>query len=133
MIPLSKLGIGKADRKMLEERLFPEVNKIFLENLAKENGLKFTDIAELDYESNPTYEHEQWIRRRELNASRNVKFPEEKLTKYEKFEDAKSQDKKYQHILLNDEDKKYHERYRQNDQDDEKEDFESCEEKTKEL
>ena len=75
MVTLRKLGIGKEDQELLEKRLFPEVNEIFLRQIAKEHGYDEEDIPELDYSDNPTYVYEQWKMRRVANAKQNKKFP----------------------------------------------------------
>ncbi len=65
-IPLSYFGITKEDKQLLENRLFPAANKIFLERLAQENGVEKTQIEMLDYANHPLYVQEQWMKKRLL-------------------------------------------------------------------
>jgi hypothetical protein len=107
MIPLSHIGLSREDQKMLSERLFPEVNKIFLERLAKENGQDPKLIQPLDYSNHPLWKMEKMIKDRE----RQKEMLEYKIKNglidideyeypYKTIEEAQETDEKVEHIQL---------------------------------
>ena len=103
---LSQFGITKEEQDYLSKRLHPAVNAVFLENIAKKNNLTPNDIEGLDYSENEIYQHQLWLERRELNAKRNVEYKGDK-NKFKTFAHAKMLDKKSNHILLEDDSKRY--------------------------
>jgi len=60
-IPLSMIGISKEDKDMLSNRLFPEANKILIEQLAKEYGYDIKNIEKIDYSNHPIYQMNKMI------------------------------------------------------------------------
>lgn len=110
MIPLSTFGITKEERELLQSRLYPQANKIFLETMAGENGINYGEIQQLDYEDHPSFQMEQWMKKRQLKAKMLNKkiadgyvIPEELCYPYKSIEHAQNEDKKSRHILLKDE------------------------------
>ena len=68
MIPLSRLGLDKEDQELLSKRLFPEANKIFLQNISKNMNLNYEKIQQLDYSDHPVYKHEKMMANRHYKA-----------------------------------------------------------------
>jgi len=77
MIPLSKLGIGIDDKELLSNRLFPEVNKIFLANLAKSNNVDINHVENLDYSNHPVYKRDRWM----ANRLRRAEYLKDRIDK----------------------------------------------------
>lgn len=101
MIPLSKIGIGKEEREMLSKRLFPQVNEIFLANLAKQNGINPKLLEELDYSNHPQYIMEKMMKSREQKALMVKNFNTSKHDyKYKTIEEAQEKDKTSTHVLI---------------------------------
>jgi hypothetical protein len=105
-IPLSILGLDKQDVEMLSNRLFPEVNKIFMENLAKAQGYATQDITPLDYQNNPTYKMQKWMANRQQLADhyfdqvqKGQRDPNEFNYKFKSIEQAQKEEPG-KHILL---------------------------------
>ena len=105
-IPLSVLGLDKQDVEMLSNRLFPEVNKIFMERLAERNGYATQDITPLDYQNNPTYKMQKWLSNRQQLADhyfdqvkKGQRDPNEMNYKYKTIEEAKEAEPG-KHVLM---------------------------------
>jgi len=103
---LSQFGITKEEQDYLSTRLHPEVNRVFLENIAKKNNLLVDDIEAIDYKDNEIWQAEQSARRRELNAKRNVEYKGQE-SEFKTLAHAKMLDKKSKHILLEDDSERY--------------------------
>ena len=88
---------------MLQNRLYPQVNKVFLEQLAQRQGYKFEQIEELDYRENDLYKMHKMLARRQQKAL----YLKDKDTskwdvKYKTIEEAQAKDKEGNHVLLKD-------------------------------
>ena len=103
MIPFSKLGITKEDLDLLQNRLYPGVNEIFLKRLAKDSKIDYNKLPELDYVEHPLYKREKMIAIREQKAKMLKGKDTSKFdVKYKTIEEAKELDTEGNHILVED-------------------------------
>jgi len=101
MIPYSKLGINKEDLDLLQNRLYPGVNEVFLQRLAEERKIDYKKLPELDYEEHPLYKRDRMIAIREqkrqyLKGKDTSKFD----VKFKTIEEAQELDPVGKHVLL---------------------------------
>jgi len=107
MIPLSRLGIGNAEKELLANRLFPEANAIFIKNLAEKSGIDLSHLEQLDYSVHPSYLMEKL----KIDRERKAEILKDRIAnglvdiskhevKYKSFEEAQEKDKKGTHIEM---------------------------------
>ena len=101
MIPFHVLDLDKNDVKMLQERLYPEANELFLQTLAERQGLNPKHLMRLDYTEHPVYKRDRMIATR-IRKAQYLKGQDTSKhnVKYKTIEEAKEKDKEGGHILL---------------------------------
>jgi len=103
MIPFSYVGINDEDLSLLQDRLYPEANKIFLANLAKQNKIPVEKLPLLDYQNHPVFKRDRLLEIRKQKA----KYLKDKDTtefdvKYLTYEEAVANDKGNHYLLKDD-------------------------------